>query len=829
LSTRALGVGLPAFALLDKSIAKAGGGSESFIRILPERSDVQPDLLLVEEIVAQQMRLTPQNVRAWGNTALAVALRGLNPARRDMIGTTQLTNAVWCKSEDIFTSKALIFENAAALDKAITVDGSRSVQLAGRNACACAPIRAEILRYFSPAALAKRLSLAWEKDRLIARLSLDVSGPTGQPVTITLEKIYSKDQMETVLPAPHTQYWPYFRSSGWKQYYVFSKPAKSRTGGWIRGVPFAVTSVTGLPLGDTSDALVYQLDQPPEAVLFQNNQGDELGAALLDPPPKRTSRADHWRVGVDFGTSSTAVAIQVDMHSNPISADFEQSLVRVITDPGNERLLDLAHNFVPEETLTAPFFSIFRSRLSRADKATGSLSKGNIQFICEQSAELKVNDTTLKKNLKWGGSEEREPARLFLEQLILQICARAVVHGAEEVTWFHSYPTAFSGIERETYEGIWRQLLEQTQKLTGIRAILGSRDTESVCTAKYFRHFLNAAPAAGMVSIDIGGGTSDIAIWQGSSDRMVLQTSLRLAGRDLFLEPLRHMPTVLNFLGASGSAPETSAHVSPVEFYTQADLILSMKSAELLSALQTKGSNPSVERLLSTTALGIAGIFFYSGLLVAYLCRHSRYDLTVVPDFYFGGNGSKLFHWVATGSWTNTKAVNEVFRKVFQEAVQFGLQDLKSPDTQPIAGSITIKLSKNAKLEVASGLLRVTEGKEAEQVEAETIAGEEFTDNAGKPGHWHDLLNAESLSRGIKVVELPNLKRLIETFNAANKPSVTGLTPIPLEPVLLDRTRNHIIQALDESRGRDAGEVHVEPMFVTGLKAYLSELAQFGQ
>jgi cell division ATPase FtsA len=62
--------------------------------------------------------------------------------------------------------------------------------------------------------------------------------------------------------------------------------------------------------------------------------------------------------------------------------------------------------------------------------------------------------------------------------------------------------------------------------------------TESLAAARYFLTLsdLAASDEKGFVCLDIGGGTTDISIWQkdnGSNHR--LQTSLRFAGRDILI------------------------------------------------------------------------------------------------------------------------------------------------------------------------------------------------------------------------------------------------------------------------------------------------------
>ena len=77
--------------------------------------------------------------------------------------------------------------------------------------------------------------------------------------------------------------------------------------------------------------------------------------------------------------------------------------------------------------------------------------------------------------------------------------------------------------------------------------------TESVATAQYFIHRLATPATEGLITFDIGGQTTDVAVVQSRSleaERLVWRGSFQLAGRHLLIEHLRENRPLLEQLAA---------------------------------------------------------------------------------------------------------------------------------------------------------------------------------------------------------------------------------------------------------------------------------------
>jgi len=349
----------------------------------------------------------------------------------------------------------------------------------------------------------------------------------------------------------------------------------------------------------------------------------------------------------------------------------------------------------------------------------------------------KINkDPSITFNLKWSGQKEDTfKVEAFLKQICLQVATEAVAAGASQIEWWYSYPTAFSRTREGAFRAIWRKVVAWCANLTGLPATLNSPEsrTESEATALYFRDPIghNAATVTGAVCIDIGGSTSDVAIWQRES--LCWQSSLRFAGRDIFLNFLFANP---EFLGQLMNGIDTDSLLEAKErgrtvFYAQADALLRERGERLFESFPYFAEQPQMAKLLQALALGIAGVFYYVGLLVKHLRDRSIYSLEV-PRFYIGGNGSRMFRWLSMGKPFNSGAsVNEIFKTVFLRAS--GLS--QSP--------LTIEISERPKAEAAFGLICGTQLGNEPNANQGVLAGESFVIGAqDKP--WNKLITAKT-------------------------------------------------------------------------------------
>ena len=110
------------------------------------------------------------------------------------------------------------------------------------------------------------------------------------------------------------------------------------------------------------------------------------------------------------------------------------------------------------------------------------------------------------------------------------IAAEARDHGVTQLNIRWSYPQAFAFYMIEDLQTVWESLARDGNQV-GLNIAIERSETESVAGCKYMVTELGAGVAAktrAQIIVDIGGGTSDIAIWLDND--MKAQSSLLLAG-----------------------------------------------------------------------------------------------------------------------------------------------------------------------------------------------------------------------------------------------------------------------------------------------------------
>lgn len=325
--------------------------------------------------------------------------------------------------------------------------------------------------------------------------------------------------------------------------------------------------------------------------------------------------------------------------------------------------------------------------------------------------------------------------------------------------------------------------------------------------------------------IDVGGGTSDISIWE--KNTLVHQCSVLLAGRDLFSQFLELNPKFL----------ERRFKIEPTEikglkgtvFNPKLDVWLRLEGDNWL-----KNQRPFVadekdfQELIQLTAIGTAGLYYYVGILLKALHQEGKYQRQEITPIYIGGNGGRFLHWLSeTGEFDRTSEVNLLFSRMLSKASGF-------EDTE-----VTTRLSKNLKDEVACGL--VLKDTKLEGLTRKTkdplIAGEQCEIN-GKQIDWNSRLQLAEEDEDLEAFTIPKLVQLpkfIYDFHVALRElEIEGIKPLQGYKRSLDlqdnenlwrNTNRELTNVLLKIKGKSEN-IRFEPPYMLGLKALLRVLGK---
>lgn len=826
LSTDTLKISVGIFKYLDKPIYISGERIEqSHVRLMSSKIPTpEGSLLVVDKEIAKQWKVPEKDIFVFR----AIPLDRISPGnlvgdRTTLLGTT-LAGDRWCTPEEFFTDRLILIKQKNALAGTLAVKGSENLYYQDVPVTPILPLKGLVLPYLSTNDIANRLRLEQVEDDITIVFNLPLTSPDGTGKDFEISKTYhaKDDEILTLNGVPILEVWPNFTSKNWKAYYTYFsnagdaktfyavpwdsseniRPFKDRRGQIER----EITSLEHFP--EVLDCKIYEID-PKNNIPVQVN----AGVLLIQKPEPIKPIPDEFKIGIDFGTSGTNVYSQHG-HANPNRIVLFERFFKV-SAPSTASRNELYFNFLPGLDEKMPFLSVFHDFLQEKE-GQRPLLDGHILFLLDHK-QFDATGKGVKTDLKWGEKTERIMAKAFLEQLCMQCAAESAANEAEKISWRFSFPTAFSSENEEAFISIWGQITDNNQMQTGIQP--AEKDpiykSESIAAASYFANNpgIRAPLAQGAVFIDIGGRTSDISIWQGEN-KMLMQTSILLAGRNIFSYPLFKKTDFLeDFFDTQEMENLKKPEVknNQFAFYAQLDSIVNVRGGDMLNKLPSVSDETNVKEFKQLIALGLSGLFYYIGLIIKNLTASGDYERRM-PNIYFGGNGSRLLHWLAAGNFKPDSAVNRLFKAVFREA--YGI---------PGKQDFTIQVSPEPKAEVSYGL--VTDDTplnfDREKIrEGFFLAGEDF-EAEGKKCNWDTHLSAKEIKTGIRVPEngLNRLDSFLKVFNKEAK--LAGVLPMPEDAGLIKKTWEQVNQVYANLKGTHEAEIHIEPLFIIALKELL--------
>ncbi|MDJ0581745.1 hypothetical protein [Crocosphaera sp.] len=807
----------------------------SCVRIIPspEKKVQGHKLYLLDVNIAEFWGESRQNVWVCEGKTLASLnikeLKGIIAPKKD----------ISCiESQDLLLPELGFIDAEQALPGAFLPNNLDDLIFKGQSITPLLPINPLLLDYFTPEDIMRRLQFSSLNgpDGPMIRVSLDLplSGMNNDernPQNYCIYKDYKLKEENGLTEIPVLEVWPNLQAPGWKEYYAFYYDKDFLASNNPDDRTFQVTLPGAKePHKFKEGQGSYQLTRMesfPSHLLCEDKNNNQLGLILLKTPPP-INLSGRWKVGVDFGTSFTNVYVNRNGIVEPLPLE---SLHLKVTDADDETrrgvLTDffIRENFIPLEK-PLPLSSILTVKEGQNVKKKRPLYDGRI-YMPEQS--FQPQDDWLKTDLKWTNLDLNQ---LFLNHLALHITALAAKNSIEEIEWCLSYPSAFSKSDRTRYFRNWDTLAKELEAKTGIKQNCPKPDdasrfrTESVATAQYFAD-QEDLDLVNTTCIDMGGGTSDISIWEADGDRfqLVHQCSVQLAGSHLFTQFLEKNP---GFLSDKFEVdPQDLQGLRHGNFQAKLDVLLRYRSESWLEQWDYLQDDADFQGFIRLIAMGTAGLYYYVGTILNVLYSQGKYSRNEITPVYIGGNGSRLLNWLAiSGKFDRYAQVNELFSRMLSKASSF-------KDTKEVT-----QLSTRPKDEVACGLVldRAPLGG-LDINESEPIVAGEDCDINGETIGWNQYLNLQGDINSFTIPELTQLSYFLDEFNQGlidvRADGLTAMGPFKsgegLESGYKDRlwrdVQRELTKNLTSIRG-DSEKIRIEPPFILGLKALLQVLAK---
>lgn len=410
--------------------------------------------------------------------------------------------------------------------------------------------------------------------------------------------------------------------------------------------------------------------------------------------PMLNNGTSTFHFAIDFGTTNTHIEYSVDNNA-PKAFDINNADIQTIPlfDLGLsdsdflkadvdaiELVDDIDLEFVPIQ-IGATEFVNFPQRTAITDSRNINLNRRNLAL-----ADFNIPFVYMKKpmpnlfynvtaNLKWGenipGIDQKIEA--YFEQLIMMIRNKVLLNSGDlsktKITWF--FPTSMKPTIQDRMGNIWNKFMS-TYFGTDINPSL--KIAESLAPFYYYRRMGevmgNYRP---VVSIDIGGGTTDVVVFR--EDKPVYITSFKFAGNSIFgdyndtmagstrgmhLKYIKHFTDLL-----------TNNNLQPLVSLLEQD-----KSEEINAFLFSLENNRKVDsnlfsynrKLHEDNDLKIIFLYFYSAIIyhVAQMLKKNSPE-ELPQKILFSGTGSKILKIIDLNpNSSNLKKLSKlIIEKVF--------------------------------------------------------------------------------------------------------------------------------------------------------------------
>lgn len=800
----------------------------SSVRLIPSPNKQKVhDLLIIDPEIAKSWDESPQNIWIYEDQTLA-SLR-----TEDLRTGKIIWNSVrYIQSKDLFLPEFIFVDVEDALPGAFLPDGTQ-INFNGKRITPLIPLNPILLDYLTPEDLIKRIkfTLLNGSEGPLVRLIIDLplsglKNDDKQPQNFRIYKDYPIKEENALAEVPVLELWPRFRAEGWKEYYAFYYDGEYGEDTFQVSWPEAKEPHTFSE--GRGSYQITRLEEFPSFINCQDRARNTIGLILLKTPDE-IKLTGSWRVGVDFGTSFTNVYVNRKGTGEPLPLE---NLHLKLTEVGKDtRTPVLFEHFIPEIFIPAekplPLSSVLTTRGSKPDTKVGNerpIYNGRI-YVPDQ-VRFKPEEDWIETDLKWKNLTLNQ---LFLKHLALHITALAARNRVKQIQWSLSYPSAFSKADRTRYAQTWQILTKELQEKTGILHSSPELDnldylrTESLAIAQYFadhedHNLVNAT------CIDLGGGTSDISIWQ--NNQLLHQCSIQLAGRELFSQFLELKP---EFLEQKLQVKDSGLKgLTKGNFSAKLDVLLRLEADHWLKNQRAfVEDDPEFQGLLRLIAIGFSGLYYYVGTILGVLHNEGKYNGREITPVYIGGNGSRLLNWLAIGGqFDRHSEVNHLLSRMLSAGS--GFDDITE---------IT-RLSQRPKDEVCCGL--VLSGTKLQGLTRKTkdplIAGENCEVN-GNQISWRDRLELEGNIDQFQISEFEQLSKFLDEFNLALKElEIEGLKPmrgfkagVGLEADYSERlwreTKRELTKVTLTIKG-ESDNIRIEPPFILGLKALLRVLGK---
>lgn len=410
--------------------------------------------------------------------------------------------------------------------------------------------------------------------------------------------------------------------------------------------------------------------------------------AVVLPKYTNCGGGNAFTFAVDLGTSNTHIEYCDTNNQTPrplvvASSDAQIQYLNMKDGKPNygsddDILNAFDPNFIPYEIGSTYSFPMRTALLQRQNKRDGTanwpLADANVAFTYEKMAVDNYNN--VKTNIKWN-PRDPEVLKLYIENLVQILRNKVLLNNGDlsktKIYWF--YPSSMTQHKKNQLEEIWTKTYKKYFDYNSVKNVCSI--SESIAPYFFFKNNFAAKPDT--VTIDVGGGTTDVLIC--SSEGKML-SSFRFASNAIFGDVntnadsngfvQKYMSYFENILDnndiENGLCDPKSAFREICNKKDSADI------CSCLFGLKEWDPNNShldfLEQLQKDDKLKYVFVVFYSAIFYYVAKQMKMKGFPKTQTIAFSGNGSRTIQLLTPNTRDLADYIKAIFEEVYQEKYQ---------------------------------------------------------------------------------------------------------------------------------------------------------------
>lgn len=412
-----------------------------------------------------------------------------------------------------------------------------------------------------------------------------------------------------------------------------------------------------------------------------------------------------YTFAVDYGTTNTHIEYCTDSNHTPVMFDIKEDEVQLrklhkkYTDPDINS--GFVEDFIPDtignNVYSFPMRTVFAPNVNiNYDTNPIPMADGRIPFLYEKRYMPKWND--VKTEMKWGGVPDGL-LKMHVETLFILLRNKVVLNNGRlpdtKIVWF--YPASMTEDKVIKFKGFWNDAYIKYFGQNTSNVINISESVAPYC------HFIETQGAANeTVTIDVGGGTTDVFVVQNAVPQMLM--SFRYASNAIFGDSYNSNPSQNGFVKTYLRSFEEVLKANNLLELTQAleQIKGTNKSSDIITFLfslqgeKVKNNDELnfLKKLQKDDKMRYVFIMFYSSIVYFIAKTMKAKGLKKPKTVAFSGNGARTLSILSIDNEMVSRFVKIIFDTVY------GNND----------GTIEVKMEKNPKIATCKGGIQIIYG-----------------------------------------------------------------------------------------------------------------------